>query len=190
MTILKKEVANQERLDGPEGQSVAATLGELGITLRYLKEYQDSEVAFRRALLIRQRYLGQTHPRFASHLLGIGRLYFEQNGNSQAEDLFKRARDIFQSSFGPDSVPFAQCNGELGRVYLSAGRLEEAEGLLRGAVGALEARLTLAHPETVRALRSLAKALRMRAKDADADGADRRAAEGMELMDKTAVIDD
>jgi tetratricopeptide (TPR) repeat protein len=187
--ILKKAVAARERVDGPEAQSVAIALSELGDVLRRVREYQDSEVAFRRSLLIRERYLGDRHPRFASNLFGLGRLYFDQDGTSQAEQLFRRARDIFERSFGPQTIAIARCDAELGRAYIRGGRPEEAERALRPAVATLEAQLTVGHPTTIRTLRLYAEALRNVANIADAEVAERRAAEGLTIMDKTAVIE-
>jgi tetratricopeptide (TPR) repeat protein len=178
-----------ERNHGPESQSVAAALDSLGMILRCLREFTDSEVAYRRCLLIRERFLGTEHPRFASGLFGIGRLYFDQDGLSEADGLFRRARNIIERVFGADAIQVADCDMELCRVYIRTQRFREADQAIRSCLEIMTLRLRLAHPNIIRALRLHAQVLRQLGQDAEALEVEKRATEGEAGMDKTAVID-
>jgi len=187
-SILRKVVQIRERARGPEDDSVAYASSELAETLRLLGEYDDSEVAYRRALLIRERVLGKNHPGVARAMQGLAALYRKQGGAVQAEILLRRSLEIFRETVGAKVPYYARCEREIASVYMESGRLDEALALVSDASEIFQDHLTLAHQETVEALRTQAELLSKLGKTTEATEIERKAAEGLKGLDPTAAL--
>ncbi len=186
--ILKKAVIIRERARGPEDDSVGHASRELGDTLRLLAEFEDSEVAYKRALLIRERILGANHPAFARAMQGLALLYLRQGGAVQAEVLLKRSLEILRGALGTKVPFYASCQRDLCQLYKQSGDLEAALSLITEACEAFKDQYTIAHPETVEALRTQAELLRRLGRAEEAAQVEEQASQGLSGVDPTAAI--
>jgi tetratricopeptide (TPR) repeat protein len=159
----------------------------LGDVLRRLKKRKDAEVAIRRALLIRERLYGRSHPYFAGGLRALGKLYLDQSATSEAEELLKAALTVFRASFPSGVVAVALCERDLGRVFQQDEKFAQAEGLFHAAAVKFERELGLGHSNTVSALHLRAAALRELGNSTEADSVEARALEGLSAMDETSA---
>lgn len=73
--------------------------------------------------------------------VAAGLLRHSQGGGSEAEKMLRRALEIEEAKFGPDSVQVAHTMYEMGTCVLQAGRQEEAEQFLRRGLYIKEAKL-------------------------------------------------
>eukprot|EP00741_Cyanophora_paradoxa_P006392 tig00001001_g6196.t1 len=96
----------------------------------------------RRALGVTEGARGPRHRNAARELANLAGLCAE-TGNlktdrlDEATGLLERARKIRRAALGPRHWLSAGCDCDLAKIRRKQGRLEEAEGLLRGALGPL-----------------------------------------------------
>jgi tetratricopeptide (TPR) repeat protein len=64
--------------------------------------YEQAEPLHRRALQVREQYLGASHPDTAESLRGLAQLCQHQGKHEQAEALYQRVLHIQERRLGPD----------------------------------------------------------------------------------------
>lgn len=65
-------------------------------------KYEQAEPLFLRALQIREKRFGPTHPNVARSLARLAQLYQASGQSERAEPLFARALPILEQALGPD----------------------------------------------------------------------------------------
>ena len=84
---------------------------------------------------------GPVHPRIASVLLRLGDFYNTQQKFDEAEQQFRRAMNIYESTFGGDNLDVAICLQHLAEALEAQGRRGEATDLRSRSKTILSARL-------------------------------------------------
>ena len=94
---------------------------------------------YRRALAIREQYLGPTHPDTGYHSSRQPAILQRDTGNFvEAEQLCKRVLAIREQLLGPDHPSPANALSTLANLYLAQRRYREAEPLYRYALAIRE----------------------------------------------------
>lgn len=112
----------------------AALLNELGGLYCAAGSYEKSENAFlsARKLLDGSEELRQSDSR-AAVLENLGSLYRLTGQYDRALEQFNAVKEIYDGVEVPHEL-YASCIGNIGQVYLDAGRADEAEEFFRGAL--------------------------------------------------------
>ena len=76
------------------------TLNNLANVYRAQGKYSEAEGLFKRALAIREKALGASHPDVGQTLHNLANLYLNQGKYSEAEGLYKRALVIREKALG------------------------------------------------------------------------------------------
>jgi len=92
--LLRSIVRVMERTLGPESPEVAASLNNLGRTLRETGRLEKAETLYRRALTIAENACGEKHPQVAICLNNLAGLLRAMGRLADAEPLFRRALEI------------------------------------------------------------------------------------------------
>ena len=130
---------------------------------------------YKRALAIREKALGASHPDVAQTLNNLAVVYQEQGKYADAEGLYKRALAIYEKALGEDHPDVAQTLNNLADVYQEQGKYADAEGLHQRALAIKEKALGADHPGVAVTLNNLANVYQEQGKYADAEGLYKRA---------------
>jgi tetratricopeptide (TPR) repeat protein len=124
--ILRQALRLREAVSGPEDWTVAEVLDWLGDFLR-MRQRQDreAETVLRRALAITQKKLPPDHRLVGDICNDLALVVRNFNHFDEAEDLFLRALDITDKN--RDESFRGRVAGNLARLYLIEGKLQEAE---------------------------------------------------------------
>jgi len=94
-------------------------------------KFKDAEPLCKRALEIREKCLGPSHPDVAKQLNNLALLCQNQNKYDEVESYYKRAIDIYAKSLGPDDPNVAKTKNNLASAYLKQQKYKEAEQLYK-----------------------------------------------------------
>ncbi|HVS15628.1 MAG TPA: serine/threonine-protein kinase [Thermoanaerobaculia bacterium] len=163
-TITARELLDQGRrrirgLDAePEVQ--AALMDTIGNVYRALALYEDAEPLLEGALDQRRRLVpGGVSPGVAESLQSLGRLRSSQGDAVAAEDLQRRALEIWRTLGTEDGAELARSWDDLGAALFDRGDYAEAERAHRTALAIWQSRPDGAREERARSLDRLAAAL-------------------------------
>jgi tetratricopeptide (TPR) repeat protein len=118
---------------------LAHLLSQTGLFLGSRAHYAVAETLQARALELREKTFGKSHPSVATSLSGLAAIDWQQGRFKEAETRFTSALAIRESSLGPQHDLIATSCNNLGVLYISMGRCAEAEPLLARAVKMREA---------------------------------------------------
>ncbi len=128
----------------------------LGVAYEKKGMWPEADVAFQRALAIREKVGGPWHPEVAQSLNNLAALDFVQGKYAEAEPLYVRALAIREKALGPEHPKVAQSLNNLGLLYAAERKFAEAEPLYRRALAIQEKIHGPEHPEVARSLYPLA----------------------------------
>lgn len=123
-------------------RDLAAVVVDLGQTDRALGDRQAAESALTRGVQLYAETAPVDDEVRIDASRRLGDLYADLGRYSNAEPLVKASADWFVSHYGPDHPRTALQLRSLGRLYLAAGRLNDAELALRKALAARQASTT------------------------------------------------
>ena len=146
----------------------ADLLDRAGTYVREHMWYTQAEPLYRRALAIREQYLGPEHPDTATILHNLAILQRDTGNFVEAESLYQRALTIREQHLGPEHPSLADCLGGLAAVYQNQGKIVQAEALALHALHIHEQHLGPFHPSTADDLNTLAILYRDQGKLAEA----------------------
>lgn len=137
-------------------QASAAEL--LNRTGRYLSErglYRQAEPLVRRALSIREQFLGPDHLAVATSLYSLGVLCWRQGNYAEAEPLHLRALHIREQQLGDAHLDVAKVLNDLAALYYNQGKYEQAEPLYLQTLRIYEEHLGPEHSHVANLLNNL-----------------------------------
>jgi tetratricopeptide (TPR) repeat protein/transposase-like protein/transcriptional regulator with XRE-family HTH domain len=134
----------------------ADLLDRAGTYVREHMWYAQAEPLYRRALAIREQYLGPEHPYTANALSNLANLYLAQRRYREAEPLYRRALAIREHHFGPPDPDSDDHLHTLANFYVTQGHYREAESLYQRILAIREQRLGPLHYRTANILNNLA----------------------------------
>jgi tetratricopeptide (TPR) repeat protein len=151
-------------------RDVAQTLNNQAIVYGVQGKYSEAEGLFKRALVIREKALGASHPDVAQTLNDLALVYRTQGKYSEAEELFKRALVIREKALGASHPDVGQTLNNLALVYRTQGKYSEAEVLLRRVLAIREKALGANHPVVADTLNDLANVYLGQGEYSEAEG--------------------
>ena len=94
-------------------------------------KFKEAEPLCKRALEIREKCLGPSHPDVAKQLNNLALLCQNQGKYDEVESYYKRAIDIYTKSLGPDDPNVPKTKNNLASAYLKQQKYKEAETLYK-----------------------------------------------------------
>ena len=94
-------------------------------------KFKEAEPLCKRALEIREKCLGPSHPDVAKQLNNLALLCQNQGKYEEVESYYKRAIEIYTKSLGPDDPNVAKTKNNLASAYLKQQKYNEAEQLYK-----------------------------------------------------------
>ncbi len=143
----------------PEGtEEVASQLlhGVAEFQSRALGTYAAAEPLYERALAIREKALGPSHPDTAATIEGLALVFQAQSRFAKARPLLEQALSIRERALGPDHVDTAQTLNNLGWFFHESGEFDKARPLLERALAVHEKAFGSEHAKTAITLNNLA----------------------------------
>ena len=113
--------ASLARLGGDNGDEAELDMAE-GTVFVGEGRYDDAQVAFERALAQRE----EPSIDWASTIANLGLVAQNQGRHTEAEGLFRRAREAYQEILGPRHPEVAELTGNIGSSLANQGRFAEA----------------------------------------------------------------
>jgi tetratricopeptide (TPR) repeat protein len=136
----------------------AVTLTELGQVAFSLRDFQQSESYFRRALTIREQALGTESLGLVQALNDLAAPYYARGEMEQAERLFRRALNIGESQLGELHVDLGVTLSNLARLHQRRGDWRAAAPLLGRLLAIKQRALGETHPHAISLLLAVANA--------------------------------
>ena len=132
-------------------------------------KYDEAIPIAERALAIRQKVLGPSHPDVADSLNNLAFLYDTKGDYAKAEPLYQRALVIDERALGPDHPNVATDVNNLAALYYSNGEYAKAEPLFQRALAIRQKVLGPNHPDVAQSLNNLALLYEKKGDDAKAE---------------------
>jgi serine/threonine protein kinase/Tfp pilus assembly protein PilF len=120
----EKDLTNEPEVQASVRSTIGGTYMALGL-------FDDAEAQLRRALLMRQSVLGESHPDVASSLDDLAGLMLEKGDYSAAEPLYRSALAMNRKLLGDRNPTVAQNLGNIALLLKNQARYAEAESLCR-----------------------------------------------------------
>jgi CHAT domain-containing protein len=120
----------------PDPEDEVFTLDILGGLYRYkLKQFDDAEPLYKRAIAIRENQFGHDHPEAAKSRAHLGHLYRDVGRHTEAESILKSALAVYDKRLDPDHEYIIHALDILAGLYRHfQARYGEAEPLLQRAI--------------------------------------------------------
>ena len=131
----------------------------VGQLLKNLARFDEAELLYRSALVIKEAAHGPEHSNVASMLNNLAGLLVDQGKYDEAEPLYRRALVIREIVYGPDHADVAKTLDDLANLLRVQGKYDDAEPLFRRALMIREAIHEPDHPDVVTTLNNLANLL-------------------------------
>jgi serine/threonine protein kinase/tetratricopeptide (TPR) repeat protein len=141
----------------------------LGNAYRALGEFDQAHKHLERALALRRRNLGASHPDTLTALDDLAFVQMQLGRYDEAEKRLKQVLEATRARWGADHPETLQSLGYLGLLYHMRGRYDEAEKLLAQVAKGLRARLGPNHADTLTSLSALAMLYRTRGRYDEAE---------------------
>ena len=154
--LLKRALAIDEKVRGPNHQLTAITLNNLGELFRLQGRFPEAEISYKRAVAIDVQTLGQDHPDYAAGLSNLAALYLETGRITHAGALLRTALDVTERKLGSQHPRVSPILRDLAKSYMSQGRTSQAEPLYLRALTIDEKVHGRRHHETAITLNDLA----------------------------------
>ena len=120
---------------GPDDPEVAQSIMHVGYVMQDdPRRLREADSLFQRALAIRRRTLGESHPLVAATLADIADLRLSMDDTAGALPLARQSFAIRQRIYGPNHPLAVASMQEMANAYARAGRLDLAEPLMRATV--------------------------------------------------------
>jgi tetratricopeptide (TPR) repeat protein len=138
-----------KRYAAPGDLAFAAIFHNLGGVAFSRRRYSEAERLTRRALRIRTRHCGASHPDVAADLAALGAIFCRQKKYRSALSALTKARGIFAANRRSRGRRYdiAIADNNIGAAFHSLGRYEEAEQYFRSALSAKRKLLGANHPD-------------------------------------------
>ena len=144
-----------EYLEATDPAGTAARLGNCGISQLILADLTGAQSTQSRALAIKERTYGPSHPEVAATLGNLGIIQQQLGRFDEAEATQTRALSIFENSYGPYHPQVAVTLTNLGIIQQQLGRFQEAERTQIRALVIKENTYGINHPEVAVTLGNL-----------------------------------
>ena len=100
--LARQALAEAEKTFGPAHRNTETSIGNLALSLRFQKRYEEAEKHYRRALTLREKSFGAAHPATALMMLNLADVLQAQKKYAEAEKLQRTVLPIFEKAHGDD----------------------------------------------------------------------------------------
>ncbi|MEM7550738.1 MAG: CHAT domain-containing tetratricopeptide repeat protein [Bacteroidota bacterium] len=135
---------------------LAAGLHKLGICYYYLSEHKKALLAHSKAKDIREKVLGNDHPRFAESLNDLALVHWDMSENKKALPIYLEAKEIVKKVWGNEHKKYAELLNNLALLYMDMSNYNKALPLFLEARDIREKTLGKEHPYYAVSLSNLA----------------------------------
>lgn len=154
---LRRALALQDGLLGPDEPETIATRGRLGVVLRNQVSFEEAEPLLDQAAADAERVLGAGDVRTVKLQNDLAQLYkYQRTRNTEAIATLRKALAAAESRPAFDAGTLAIVQGNLAEVLAAEGSIDEAEPLLRACIASLIRAHGAQHPDVARARTRLA----------------------------------
>jgi len=140
--FIRKALAIQKTVYGPEHPKVATNLNNLGMIQQAVGDLDGAEKSHREALEMRRKLLGPDHPHVAGSLNNLAGVLYDKGEIEEAGRLYEQALGIVKKRLGEEHPTVLQLETNLATVLEEEGKLDRAETLLRGVLEKQRRRLS------------------------------------------------
>ncbi len=165
-----------------QGRTEAAIRFTLGNTYLSLGEHRKAEDHLRRALALRKKELGPSHPETLVTMSHLAHALMHHRKYGEAEELYEYVRATLERSLGADHPDTLQSTRNLANLYSNRGQNDEAESLLKQAIQGFRDRCGADHIDTFFTIERLARHYRAMARYEEAEPLLRQAMEGYQAQ--------
>ena len=173
-SLLERELANEQKIFGPDHPEKAMRLNELASWYFVQKDFMHAESLLKEALAIMKRTGEAEHSNTARVLNSLAMLYVYQEKYADAERLIEEAKTIWRKVPGPEPSGMAMALGIEAMLYQSQGKYTDVEPILRRARSILEKASAPEDPDMDVALYNLAMVHYAQRSDTEAERLFRR----------------
>jgi tetratricopeptide (TPR) repeat protein len=128
----------------------------LGYGLNELANYPEALEYYKKALAIREKVLGESHPSTATTYNNIALIYVNQGNYPEALAYFEKALAIFEKVLGKEHPSTATSYNNIASVYKNQGRYPEALAYYKKDLAICEKVLGKEHPSTATSYNNIA----------------------------------
>ena len=146
---IENKFHNQPAVEASIRETVANSYADLGL-------YRDAQHQMERALDLRRRRLGPTHPDTLNTMKQLARYVLSQGNYEQAEALYSRILPVESQVLGAEHPRRLITFQELGYLYVNEGKYAQAEALFTKVLGVRRRTLRADDPLILASLESLA----------------------------------
>ncbi|MFQ5748778.1 MAG: tetratricopeptide repeat protein [Planctomycetota bacterium] len=143
---IRKALAIQKSVYGPEHPKVATNLNNLGMIQQAAGDLDGAEKSHREALEMRRKLLGPDHPHVAGSLNNLAGVLYDKGETEEAGRLYEQALEIVRLRLGEDHPTVLQLETNLATVLENEDRFDRAETLLRSVLEKQRRRLSPGDP--------------------------------------------
>ncbi len=140
---------NQPAVEASIRETVANSYADLGL-------YYDAQQQMQRALDLRRRSLGPTHPDTLNTMTQLARFVLSEGDYEQAEALYLRTLPVQMKVLGDEDARTLITMQELGYLYVNEGKYAEAKALFTTVLNVRRRHLSARDPLMLASLGSLA----------------------------------
>lgn len=160
----RRAVDIQGRFEKEDRIKLAGTLNNLATLLTDLGRFHEATLLHRRAIPVREAFLGPFHLSVARELMSLAHLFIARKRPAHAFPVLERVAGILTENPDADPGLTARMLGLRGRAFETEGNFKDAETAYRLALGIWQKLEGLDHPDSLEAMRNLAAALRFQEK--------------------------
>jgi len=153
--MLDKGVSAVSERAGIDSLELASTLLQAALVEQVMNDYARSETNLRRAIEIRNKRNGPSDPELFNYLAILGTLCQVRGRSMEAMELYQRAVSTREATNREDLALVSPLE-QLGKIYQTMGRNEEAERSFLRALRLMEGHLGLSSPALIDPLSKLA----------------------------------
>ncbi len=143
---IRKALAIQKSVYGPEHPKVATNLNNLGMIQQAAGDLDGAEKSHREALEMRRKLLGPDHPHVAGSLNNLAGVLYDKGETEEAGRLYEQALEIVRPRLGDEHPTVLRLETNLATVLESEGDYDRAETLLKSILAKQRARLSPSDP--------------------------------------------
>ncbi len=141
---------------GEESEQHARAINDLATLYKQKAQYKDAELLYNKALAIRKKVFGKSHPAVAITLNNLASVYHLQGDYETAELLYQKAIEINRKELGENNPATANNLNNLADLYRLQGQYDKAEPLFKSAIKSHRLIFGDMHPSTATSLNNLA----------------------------------
>jgi tetratricopeptide (TPR) repeat protein len=162
LALAERALATARELSTRKDYAFSSCFYQLAIVYQGKGELPRAEDLYKQSISLAEQ--GANDGMIAASSQGLADLYFKQKANEKARPLYERALSIWEKLGGRDYEGAIAAVHRLAQIALTDGKLDEAEVLIRRAIGSTEKTFGLSHVDVARFGTTLAEVLIKRRK--------------------------